>query len=73
VGIHKEPESARYSRSSVGTAAIMELRFGFTMHGLDVSAYADDQISGAIATEAIAGTDFSRDLFSRAFERLTKS
>jgi hypothetical protein len=55
------------------TAAIMELRLGFTMHGLDVSAYADDQVSGAIAAEAIAGTDFSRDLFSRAFERLRNS
>ncbi len=68
---YKEPESVRYSRSRLSTVAIMELRFGFTMHGLDVSAYADDQLSDAIAAEAIANTNPGRNLFSRAFERLT--
>jgi hypothetical protein len=52
---------------------MMELRLGFTMHGFDVNTYADDQISGAIVAEAMAGTDSSRDLFTRAFERLKNS
>jgi hypothetical protein len=52
------------------TAAIMELRLGFKMHGYDVDAYPDDQVSGAIVAEATADTYSSRDLFTRAFERL---
>ena len=58
---------------STRTAAVMKLRLGFTLHGFDVSAYADDQVRGAIASEAMASTDSSRDLFTGAFERLKQA
>ena len=48
----------------------MELRLGFKMHGYDVNAYTDEQVSGAIDAEAIANTYSGENLFSRAFERL---
>ena len=49
---------------------MMELRLGFVMHGYDVNPYTDDEVNGAIVAEAMADTQSSRDLFSRAFERL---
>ena len=60
--------SGSFSRTRI--AAITELRHGFTIYGFDVSAYADDQVSGAIVAAATADTQSSRDLFTRAFERL---
>jgi ABC-type arginine transport system permease subunit len=63
-----EQHSTSFSRTR--TVAITELRRGFTIYGFDVGAYADDQVSGAIVAVATADTDSSRDLFTRAFERL---
>ena len=68
---YEEQDSAEHV--STRTVAIMKLRLGFTLHGFDVSAYADDQVSAAIGAEAIASADASRDLFTRAFERLNKN
>ena len=66
------PTQTEHSRSFSRTriAAITELRHGFTIYGFDVSAYADDQVGGAIVASATADTQSSRDLFTRAFERL---
>ena len=58
---------------SARRAAMMALRFGFMMHGYDVSAYADDQLSGVIGAEAIADMGSNTDLFTRAFARLRKT
>ena len=58
---------------STRTVAMMKLRLGFTLHGFDVSAYADDQVSAAVGAEAIASADSSQDLFTRAFERLNRN
>ena len=63
-----EQRSTSFSRTR--TAAITELRLGFKVYGFDVSAYADDQVSGAIVAAATADTYSSKELFSRAFERL---
>lgn len=63
-----EPHSTSFRRTR--TAAITELRLGFKVYGFDVDAYADDQVSGAIVAAATADTQSSRDLFTRAFERL---
>ncbi len=66
---HEEPGAASVARK----AAIMELRLGFKLHGFDVDAYGDDQVRKAIVAAARDATDSSKDLFTRAFERLTKS
>ena len=65
----RPPESTSFSKTR--TAAITELRLGFKIYGFDVSAYADDQVSGAVVAAATADTYSSRDLFTRAFERLS--
>ena len=44
----------------------------FETYGLDVSTYADDQVSAAMLAAATANTSCSWDLFARAFERLQK-
>ncbi len=66
------PTQAEHSTlfSKTRVAAITELRHGFTIYGFDVSAYKDDQVSGAVVAAATADTQSSRDLFTRAFERL---
>ncbi len=60
--------STLFSRTRI--AAMTELRHGFAVYGFDVSAYADDQVSGAVVAAATADTESSRDLFTQAFERL---
>lgn len=64
----EEEDAAGYR--SVRAAAMVKLRLGFLLHGLDVSTYADDQVRAAVGAEAIADTDSRKDLFTRAFERL---
>jgi hypothetical protein len=54
-------------------AAIRELRLAFQGHGLDVSAYGDYEVSGAVIAEASAATCCSWDLFVRAVRRLQHS
>ena len=53
-----EQRSTSFSRTR--TAAITELRLGFKVYGFDVSAYADDQVSGAIVAAATADTQALR-------------
>ncbi len=60
--------STLFNRTRI--AAITELRHGFAVYGFDVSAYPDGQVSGAVVAAAIPDTQSSRDLFTRAFERL---
>ncbi len=60
--------STLFSRTRI--AAMTELRHGFAVYGFDVSAYADAQVSGAVVAAATADTQSSRELFTRAFERL---
>ena len=51
-------------------AAIRELRLAFHGYGLDVSAYGDYEVSGAVMAEATADTCCSWNLFVRAVRRL---
>ena len=62
-----------FERRGSRTAAMIELRVGFLIRGFDVGPYADDQVTGAIGAEALAATDSSTDLFTRAFERLRRN
>ena len=54
-------------------AAIRELRLAFHGYGLDVSAYGDYEVSGAVIAEATADTCCSWNLFLRAAQRLQHS
>ena len=54
-------------------AAIRELRLAFYGYGLDVSAYGDYEVSGAVIAEATADMSCSWNLFVRAARRLQHS
>jgi hypothetical protein len=56
----------------IHAAAITHLRSSFRWYGFDVSAYSNDQVSGALVEEAAAKTQTSVDLFVRAFQRLRR-
>jgi hypothetical protein len=66
-------ESSLAELRSTRAVAIRELRAGFEWRGLDVSAYADNEVSWAILAAATAETQSSHELFARAFERLISS
>lgn len=65
---HEEQDAVPFSETWAAT--MRQLRVGFKMHGFDVSVFSDDQVRGAIVAAAMAGTDSSRDFFTRAFEML---
>jgi hypothetical protein len=56
----------------IHAAAITQLRSRFRGYGFDVSAYSNDQVSGALLEEAAAQTQSRVDLFVRAFQRLRR-
>ncbi len=51
-------------------AAITPLRLRFRRYGFDVSAYSNDQLTGALLEEAATNAPSSEHLFGRAFQRL---
>jgi len=65
-----EQELAQLNR--MRAAAIAELRLAFEVHGFDVQAFSDDQLSSSVLHEAISGTRSEKDLFARAFGRLKR-
>ena len=56
----------------IHASAITHLRSSFRWYGFDVSAYSNDQVSGALLEEAAAKTQPNVDLFVRAFQRLKR-
>jgi hypothetical protein len=68
VAINTTSQIAELRRSR--EAAIRELRLAFQGYGLDVSAYGDYEVSGAVIAEATADICNSWSLFARAARRL---
>jgi len=53
-------------------AAVAELRVAFQNHGFDVRTCSDDDLSRSLREEALLGTMSEKDLFARAFARLSR-
>lgn len=51
------------------TLAIQHIRNSFAVHGFNVDAWPDNEVSGAVLGESVGAVN-SHDLFERAFLRL---
>ena len=56
----------------IHAAAITQLRSRFRGYGFDVSAYSNNQVSGALLEEVAATTHSTVDLFVHAYQRLRR-